>query len=112
MYAPSLNTANLFNSADSNIVRFASVHVVGAYRFMTGGGDTRIVKMLEPALRVDLTDPDTDTSDDAAYLITPTISVFFANTVILRAGFDYYSYVVAGARLSAQQFILSWQANF
>lgn len=110
--APTLNTGNLFNSADSNIVRFASLHVVGAYRFITGGSDARIVKMLEPALRMDLTNANTDDSGDSAYLITPTVSVFFANTVILRAGVDYYSYVVAGERQSAQQFILSWQANF
>jgi hypothetical protein len=110
--APTLNTANLFNSADSNVVRFASLHVVGAYRIVTGGSDTRLVKMLEPALRVDLTNADTDDSGDSAYLITPALSVFFANTVILRAGIDYYSYVVAGERLSARQFILSWQANF
>ncbi len=110
--APTLNTANLLNTADSNIVRFASLHAVGAYRIVTGGSDTRIVKLLEPALRVDVTNADTDDSGASAYLITPAISVFFANTVILRAGFDYYSYVVAGERLSAQQFILSWQANF
>jgi len=110
--APTLNTANLLNSADSNIVRFASLHVVGAYRIVTGGSDTRIVKLLEPALRVDVTNANTDDSGDSAYLITPAISVFFANTVILRAGFDYYSYVRGGERLSAQQFILSWQANF
>ena len=110
--APLLNSANLLNSADSNIVTFASVHVVGAYRFMTGTSETRLVKMVEPALRVDLTDPDTDQNENAAYLITPVINVYFANTVILRAGFDYYSYVLGTERYSARQFIMSWQANF
>jgi hypothetical protein len=110
--APLLNSGNLLNSADSNLVTFASVHVVGAYRVVTGTSETRLIKMVEPALRVDLTDPDTDQSENAAYLITPAISLYFANTVILRAGFDYYSYVLGTERFSAQQFIMSWQANF
>lgn len=110
--APQLNTGNLFNSADSNIVKFASVHVVGAYRIVTGTSETRLVRMVEPALRIDLTDPDTDQPENAAYLITPAVAVHFANTVILRAGFDYYSYVVGADRFSARQFIMSWQANF
>jgi hypothetical protein len=109
--APTINTGNLFNSADSNIVTFASLHVVGAWRFPVGN-DASVVRMLEPALRVDFTDADTDSNGDTAFLITPTMSVFFANTVIVRAGFDFYSYVNAGLRRSAQQFIVSWQANF
>jgi len=110
--ASPINTANLLNSADSNIVQFASVHVVGAYRLVTGGSEARLIRMVEPALRVDLTDPDTDRTGNAAWLITPAVSLYFANTVILRAGFDYYSYAQGTERFSAQQFIMSWQANF
>lgn len=110
--ASPLNLANLVNSADSNIVTFRSIHVVGAYRLVTGGGDARIIKMIEPALRVDLTDPDTGAEGNAAWLITPAINLYFANTVVLRAGFDYYSYAQGAERFSARQFIMSWQANF
>jgi len=110
--ASPINTANLLNSADSNIVQFASVHVVGAYRVVTRGSEARLIRMVEPALRVDLTDPDTDLTGNAAWLITPAVSLYFANTVILRAGFDYYSYAQGTERFSAQQFIMSWQANF
>jgi hypothetical protein len=78
---------------------------------MTGRRDAAH-KRVEPALRVALSDPDTDQTENAAYLITPAISLYFANTVILRAGFDYYSYVLGTERFSAQQFIMSWQANF
>ena len=109
--APVINTGNLFDSADSNVVTFASMHVVGAYRLAVGS-DASLVKMIEPALRLDVTNGDTDTDGDSAYLITPTMSVFFANTVVLRAGFDYYSYVLGGQRLNARQFIVLWQANF
>jgi len=110
--ASPINAANLLNSADSNVVTFAAVHVVGAYRLVTGGSDTRVVKMIEPALRVDLTDPDTGSKGNAAWLITPAINLYFANTVVLRAAFDYYSYAQGTERFAAQQFIMSWQANF
>ena len=109
--APVINTGNLFDSADSNVVNFASMHVVGAYRLAVGS-DASLVKMIEPALRLDLTNANTDTDGDSSYLITPTVSVFFANTVVVRAGFDYYSYVLGGQRMSARQFIMVWQANF
>ena len=56
--------------------------------------------------------PDLDTGDNEAWLITPVVNVYFTNTVILRAGFDYYTYAVGATQFSAQQFIMSWQANF
>ena len=105
------NLANVGNSADSNVVRFVSVHVVAAWRVMVGN-ETSVVRMLEPALRVDNTDANTDAPEDDAWLITPAVSVFFSNTVALRLGFDYYSYVAAGERFTAQQLIMQWQANF
>jgi Phosphate-selective porin O and P len=106
-----VNTANVLNSADSNVVTFSSIHVVGAWRVMVGT-ETSVVRMLEPALRIDRTDPDTDIGDNQALLITPAMNVYFTNTVVFRVGFDYYSYDVAGQRFSASQLITSWQANF
>ena len=99
------------NSADSNIVTFNAIHVVAAWRVMVGS-ETSVVRMLEPAFRIDRTDPDSDIGDNQAFLITPAVSLYFTNTVILRVGFDYYTYDVAGQRFSASQLITSWQANF
>jgi len=42
------NTANLRNSADSNVVTFRGVHLIGAYRILTTGSDTRLIKIVEP----------------------------------------------------------------
>lgn len=107
------NSANLRNSADSNVVRFVGVHVVGAYRIATTGADSRVVKLIEPALRVDYLDPDTDASDDEGLLVTPVLNVYFGPTVVARLGLDLYSYKDAtGDTRSAREFKVSWQANF
>jgi hypothetical protein len=102
------------NAPDSAYSTFASLQAVVGWRFQfddpTG---TRLVTALEPALRVDLTDPDTDRDSDGAMLITPALSVHFTQTTIMRAGVDLYRYRdAAGAERSATAFRLSWQANF
>jgi hypothetical protein len=106
------NTGNL-DSASAPIVTFIGVHVVGAYRIATKGADTRLVKMFEPALRIDYTDPNTDVDDDQGILVTPVVNVYFGNTVVLRAGVDLYHYTdAAGDGHTAREFKVSWQANF
>jgi len=107
------NTANLRTAADSALRTFMGFSLIGAYRVSTAGADTRLVKFFEPALRVDYLDPDTDTGDNEGVLITPALSVYFGNTVVLRAGFDFYSYKDAtGTSRSAKEIKFSWQANF
>jgi hypothetical protein len=106
------NTGNL-DSATTPITRFLGLSVIGAYRVNTSGADTRLIKFFEPALRVDYLDPDTDTGDNQGILITPVLNIYFANTVILRAGIDFYSYTDAtGTSRSAREIKFSWQANF
>jgi hypothetical protein len=107
------NTANLRNSADSNVVTFRGVHLIGAYRILTTGSDTRLIKIVEPAVRIDYTDPNTSASNDQGILITPVLNLYFANSVELRAGIDLYFYKDAtGASQSARELKFSWQANF
>lgn len=107
------NTANLRNTADSNVVTFRGMSLIGAYRVMTGASDTRVVRMLEPALRVDYADPNAGAAGDEGYLITPALSVYFGPTTIMRAGLDVYRYKDAGgAGRLAREFKVSWQANF
>ena len=107
------NSGNLRNSADSNVVTFRGVHVIGAYRVLTTGSDTRLIKIVEPAVRFDYTDPNTSASNDQGILITPVLNLYFANSVQLRAGIDLYFYKDAtGASQSARELKFSWQANF
>ena len=114
-YAVGRNNGNLRpNAPDSAFSTFRSLHVVGAYRIqLPDPSGTRLVKMLEPTLRVDLTDPDTDRNDDAGMLVTPVLNVYFGATTLLRAGLDWYRYRdPTGAGRSARAFRVSWQANF
>lgn len=108
------NTGNLRTSADSTLRTFRGVSIIGAYRVTTTGPDTRLIKIFEPTLRIDYLDPDTKTSNDQGILITPVLNIYFANTVLVRAGFDFYSYKDAntGVSRSARELKFSWQANF
>jgi hypothetical protein len=107
------NTANVRDMTDANIATFRGVNAVLAWRVNTSGPDTRIVKILEPALRIDVTDPNGDTPNDAGLLITPVVNVYFAPTTIMRAGLDFYRYrTAAGVQSKAWELKVSWQANF
>jgi hypothetical protein len=107
------NTGNVRNSADSNVVTFTGVSVIAAYRVLTKGADTRLIKIIEPAVRFDYADPNTSASNDQGILITPVLNVYFANSVQLRAGMDLYMYKdAAGVSQSAREIKFSWQANF
>jgi hypothetical protein len=107
------NTGNVRTTADSVLRTFLGASVIAAYRIATRGTDTRLVKLVEPALRFDYLDPDTDAGDDHGILITPVLNVYFANSVVLRVGLDLYSYTDAtGTGRSARELKLSWQANF
>jgi hypothetical protein len=107
------NTANLRNSNDSNVVTFRGLSLIAAYRIATKGPETRLIKFLEPAIRLDYTDPNTSASNDQGILITPVLNLYFANSVELRAGIDLYMYKDAtGASKSVREIKFSWQADF
>ena len=107
------NTGNVRNSADSNVATFMGVSIITAYRLATKGSDTRVIKIIEPAIRFDFADPNTDTDNDQGILITPVLNIYFANSVQLRAGMDFYMYKdAAGTSRSAREIKFSWQSNF
>lgn len=107
------NTGNLRTSADTAIATFRGAHVVVSYRVMTRGPDTRVIQMVEPALRLDLTNPDTGVPNDGGLLVTPVVSLHFGPTVLARIGVDLYRYRdVAGVGHTAREMKVSWQANF
>lgn len=107
------NSGNLPpNTPEDDIVTFRGFHIVGSYRVPIAGGEERLVQFLDPALRLDITDPDTDTPDDAGLLITPVLNVHFTRTTIMRVGLDLYRYREADETFWARQFTIQWQANF
>lgn len=108
------NTANLRSAAPGNVVRFRAFNVVAAYRQLISTPESgKIVQFIEPALRIDYTDPNTTAAHDEGLLVTPVFNVSFTGTVVARAGVDWYRYTdAAGASRTAWEFKLSWQANF
>jgi hypothetical protein len=114
-YGTGRNVGNVRpNAPDSAFATFRSLQVIAAWRVQfddpTG---TRLVKILEPALRFDMTDPNTGMDNDNATTITPVLNVYFSQTTVMRAGMDLYAYRTAdGASHAARAFRLSWQTNF
>lgn len=109
------NTGNVRpNAPDSAFVTFRSLHAVASWRWQPEDPEgTRLVKIIEPAVRVDVTDPNTSGTNDGAMLITPAVSVHWSQTTAIRAGLDLYRYKDAtGTSRSVRAFRISWQANF
>ncbi len=114
-YSVGRNVGNLRpNAPDAAFSTFRSLHVVASWRWQFADPNgTRLVKILEPALRVDVTDPNTDRDDDAGLTITPVLNVHVSQTTLLRAGVDLYRYHDAtGVTRSARAIRVAWQANF
>ena len=114
-FATGRNVGNVRPGApDSAFATFRSVHVVGAWRWQPEDADgTRLIKIIEPALRIDMTDPDTGADNDHGLLITPAVTVHFSQTTALRVGLDLHRYKdAAGASQSVRAFRVSWQSNF
>lgn len=114
-YTVGRNAGNLRpNTPDSAFATFRSLQVIAAWRYQfddpTG---TRLIKLVEPAVRVDMTDPNTSRDNDQGLLITPVLNIYFSQTTVMRAGLDLYRYKAAdGSSLSARAFRVSWQTNF
>ena len=102
------------NAPDSAFSTFRSLHAVAAYRVQFDDpSGARLIKMIEPAIRIDMTDPNTGRDDDQGMLLTPVLNVYFSQNTVLRAGVDLYSYKNAAGeskRITAVR--LSWQTNF
>lgn len=102
------------NTPTTAFATFLTLQVVGAWRWqLDDPTGNRLIKILEPALRVDYTDPNTSTGSNQAMLITPVLNVYWSQTTIMRAGIDLYRYHdAAGASHSLRTVRVSWQANF
>ncbi|MBI4542911.1 MAG: hypothetical protein HY705_07770 [Gemmatimonadetes bacterium] len=102
------------NTLGAAFSRFRSLQIIGAYRVAVRAvAGARLVEFVEPAVRLDLTDPDTDKDGDAGTLLTPVLNLHFSETALLRAGLDLYRYRDAvGADRSLRVVRFSWQASF
>jgi hypothetical protein len=105
------NTGNVTSTA-APLVTFRGASVVSAWRFATHGTETRLVQAVEPALRFDWVDPDTQASDDAGLLITPVVNLLFTTNMAMRVGLDWYRYREGGLARHAAEFKVEWEASF
>jgi hypothetical protein len=102
------------NTPSSSFATFLTFQAVAAWRvqFEDPNGE-RLIKIVEPALRLDYTDPNTSTGSNQAVLITPVLNVYFTQTTLVRAGIDLYAFHDAtGAGRSLRALRISWQSNF
>ena len=102
------------NAPDSAFSTFRSLQVIAAWRHQfddpTG---THLIKMVEPAVRVDMTDPNTSRDNDGGLLITPVLNIYFSQTTVMRAGLDLHRYKASdGSSRSVRAVRVSWQTNF
>jgi len=98
------------NAPDSAFATFASIQAVAAWR----SPERRhgLVRAVEPAVRVAITDPDRDTNGDGVVLLTPVLNLYFSETTVLRAGYDLYRYRDAGTTHTASAIRIAWQSSF
>lgn len=102
------------NTPPSALATFLTFQAVAAWRvqFEDPSGE-RLIKIVEPALRFDYTDPNTSTGSNQAVLITPVLNVYFSQTTLVRAGIDLYAFHdAAGASRSLRALRISWQSSF
>jgi len=99
---------------DSALATFNTLQVVAAWRFQPEDAEgTRLIRIIEPSLRLDYTDPNTSAGSNHAVLITPALNLYFSPGTVMRAALDLYSYHDAsGTRANARALRVSWQANF
>jgi hypothetical protein len=72
---------------DHDTAHLFGVTGIAAYRYPVTT-NKRLVA-IEPAFRVDFTDPDTDKKDNAATLITPGLNLYFHKSVRLMFNYDF-----------------------
>ena len=83
------------SSAD-NSVKIQGISLVGAWHIRMKDPNAFLYG-IEPAVRFDMQDPDTDTDDDGSTLISAGINLYFSSRAQLRAMYEVQSFQASGA---------------
>ena len=67
------------------------IQLLGAYHMRTGPSPSWIYA-IEPALRLDIADPDTDTDDDSSTLVSGVLGLYFSSRAQFRVAFERQSF--------------------
>ncbi|MGH7658559.1 MAG: hypothetical protein ACREL6_10035, partial [Gemmatimonadales bacterium] len=70
-------------------VPLRGLSLVGAYHFRLG---SRWLHAVEPALRFDLSDPDTDVDDNETTIVTAGVNVYLSEDAQLRVAYERQSF--------------------
>jgi hypothetical protein len=83
------------SSAD-NSVKIQGISAVGAFHIRMKD-PTAFLYAIEPAIRFDRQDPDTDTDDDGSTIITAGINLYLSSRAQLRLAYENQSFQAPGA---------------
>lgn len=97
------------SSAD-NDVKIQGISLVGAWHIRMKDPNAFLYG-IEPAIRFDLQDPDTDTDDDGSTLITAGVNVYMSSRAQLRFAYENQSFQASGAE-SISGFRSAFTVNF
>ena len=100
------------NAPDSALTTFRAFQVVASWRWQRSDRAPGLVRIVEPAVRVDLTDPNTERAGDAGMLLTGVLNLHFTTTTALRAGYSAYRYHEKGQVHWVKGVLCSWQVAF
>ncbi|MBP6667838.1 MAG: hypothetical protein KA180_00200 [Gemmatimonadales bacterium] len=91
--------AEVLSGEQANAARtkMLGIQGVAAYNIRTSS-PTSWLYAIEPSLRVDVADPDTDTDDDGATLITGSVAFYMSSRALLRVGVESQSFQASGAK--------------
>ena len=67
------------------------IQLLGAYHIRTGGASPWIYA-IEPALRLDIADPDTDTADNRTTLLSGVLGLYFSSRAQFRVAYERQSF--------------------
>jgi hypothetical protein len=83
------------NATDHDLT-MSDIQVVAAYNIRMKKPDA-LLYAIEPSLRFDLADPDTDTGDDGSRLFTAVLGFYFSSRAQWRVAFENQSFEASGA---------------
>ncbi|CAN5901816.1 hypothetical protein BH24GEM1_BH24GEM1_16100 [soil metagenome] len=82
--------------ATAEKARMRGLQAVAAYHVRTGNSASWL-SAIEPALRLDLADPNSDAADDAVTTVTAALGLYLSSRAWLRVGYERQSFQADGA---------------
>ena len=97
------------SSAD-NSINIQGISLVGAWHIRMKNPNAFLYG-IEPAIRFDLQDPDTDTDDDGSTLLTAALNIYLSSRSQIRLAYENQSFQASGLE-SISGFRTAYTVNF